>query len=87
MDVYYECLENDDYFLDQDLPEEPWESRVRRQSQDGYGVCDKCGKSRGNGNCSCVLNLMAADFYKEETMVFTNEDSRLSKHTYEYVKI
>lgn len=54
MDKYYESLENDDYFPDQDVPEEPWESQVLRYSQDSYGVCDICGKNRKYGNCSCV---------------------------------
>jgi hypothetical protein len=56
MDIYYESLMNSDDsdFFDQDFPEEPWESRVRRQSQDANGICDYCGKSRKYGHCTCV---------------------------------
>ncbi|WP_210367776.1 hypothetical protein [Bacillus sp. REN3] len=54
MDEYYEGLKNEDYFINQDFPEEPWESRVRRQTQDCYGICNICGKNRNYGNCSCV---------------------------------
>ncbi|MEE3952708.1 hypothetical protein [Peribacillus frigoritolerans] len=47
--VYYECLEIDDYFLDQDLPGELWESRVRRQSKDGYEFVKNAEKAGDMG--------------------------------------
>ncbi|MFC2947538.1 hypothetical protein [Virgibacillus sediminis] len=37
-----------------DLYDIPFEEKIKRQSQDSYGVSDICGKNRSYGNCTCV---------------------------------
>jgi hypothetical protein len=53
MSEYY-SEEIDYYYTDLEFIEELLEIKLRRQTQDGYGVCNICGKNRAFGHCSCV---------------------------------